>query len=57
MRTVRRVECSVEIALSDNTVQDWCNDRSDLYGPRETVPMTKRKRLLSYVCRARTAFD
>ena len=43
------VEVSEEIELSGDFMRAGLKDRSDLFGPRPTVPLTKRARLLSYV--------
>ena len=43
------VEVSEEIELSSDFMRAGLKDRSDLFGPRPTVPLTKRARLLSYV--------
>ena len=43
------VEVSDKVELSNDFIRACLNDRSDLYGPRPTVPLTKRARLASYV--------
>jgi hypothetical protein len=43
------VEVSAEIELSSDFIRACLNERSDLFGPRPTVPRTKRAQLLSYV--------
>jgi hypothetical protein len=43
------VEVSAEVELSNDFIRACLNDRSNLYGPRPTVPLTKRARLASYV--------
>ena len=43
------VEVSEEIELSSVFIRASLDDRSDLFGPRPTVPLTKRARLRSYV--------
>ena len=43
------VEVSDEVELSSDFIRACLNDRSDLFGPRPTVPRTKRAELLSYV--------
>ena len=44
-----KVEVSAEVELSNDFIRACLNDRSDLFGPRPTVPLTKRARLASYV--------
>jgi chromatin segregation and condensation protein Rec8/ScpA/Scc1 (kleisin family) len=43
-----KVECDEVIELSSDFIRASLNDRSDLFGPRPTVPLSKRARLLSY---------
>jgi len=43
------VEVSDEVELSSDFIRACLNDRSDLFGPRPTVPLTKRAQLRSYV--------
>ena len=47
----KRVEVPVsdEVELSSDFIRASLRDRSDLFGPRPTVPLTKRARLDSYV--------
>ena len=43
------VEVSDKVELSNDFIRACLNDRSDLFGPRPTVSLTKRARLRSYV--------
>ena len=43
------VPVSDEVELSSDFIRASLRDRSDLFGPRPTVPLTKRARLHSYV--------
>ena len=43
------VEVSNEVELSSDFIRACLNDRTDLFGPRPTVPLTKRALLRSYV--------
>ena len=43
------VEVSDEVELSSDFMRASIDDRSNLFGPRPTVPLTKRARLHSYV--------
>jgi len=43
------VEASDQVELSNDYIRACLNDRSDMFGPRPTVPLTKRARLASYV--------